>query len=357
MRAWGFGPQNPGIGFFNSLTGRVLPRPVFDWLLNPGFMAGLVGSPRPPMIAFAICPRRCYINLNNTLVLTPPGGPGSKGLFAAAFGFSGAKPGAGASSCADTNRTCFNMGGPLLFPMIFLAGLVDAIAGGGGLISLPSYYASGVAAHTALGSNKFSSSLSTLAASVQYVKNGCVNIPIALVSGVFAVAGSALGARLSLFVSGKGIGLLMIALTPLIAAFTLFKKDFGAASKQRLFGFSLYAVCAGLGLLLGAYDGFFGPGTGTFWIIALTSAIGLDAVQSNGTAKLANLASNIGALVTFALSGKIDYALAAPAALFGIAGGLIGSRLAIKRGVQIIRPVMLGVMALLLVKIAVDTFA
>ncbi len=249
------------------------------------------------------------------------------------------------------------MGGPLLFPMIFLAGLVDAIAGGGGLISLPSYYASGVAAHTALGSNKFSSSLSTLAASIQYVKNGCVNLRIALVSGVFAVAGSALGARLSLLVSGKGIGMLMIALTPLIAAFTLFKKDFGAAGKQRLFGFPLYAVCAGLGLLLGAYDGFFGPGTGTFWIIALTSAIGLDAVQSNGTAKLANLASNIGALATFALSGKIDYALAVPAALFGIAGGLVGSRLAIKRGVQIIRPVMLGVMALLLVKIAVDTFA
>ncbi|MGI6152086.1 MAG: sulfite exporter TauE/SafE family protein [Christensenellales bacterium] len=249
------------------------------------------------------------------------------------------------------------MGNLLLFPMIFLAGFVDAIAGGGGLISLPSYYASGVAAHTALGSNKFSSSLSTLAASVQYIENRRVHVPIALVCGIFSVAGSALGARLALLVSGKGIGILMIVLTPLVAAFTIAQKDFGAAEKQRLFGFPLYAACAILGLTLGAYDGFFGPGTGTFWIICLTSFVGLDAVQSSGTAKLANLASNIGALATFAFSGKIDYALAAPAALFGIAGGVVGSRLAIRRGAKVIRPMMLGVLALLLIKVAVDTFA
>mgnify|MGYP000977357558 CR=1 FL=1 len=245
----------------------------------------------------------------------------------------------------------------LLFPMIFLAGLVDSIAGGGGLISLPSYYASGIAAHTALGSNKFSSSLSTLAASIQYIKNGRVNVPIAIVSGVFSIIGAAIGARLSLLVSGKAIGLLMIVLIPIIAIFSIFKKDFGEVSRQRIFGFPLYALCAVLGLALGAYDGFFGPGTGTFWIIALSSAVGLDAVQASGTAKLANLASNIGALATFALSGRINYTLAVPAALFGIAGGIIGSRLAIKRGAKLIRPMMLGVMALLLAKIAVDTFA
>jgi len=248
------------------------------------------------------------------------------------------------------------MGGWLLFPMIFLAGFVDSIAGGGGLISLPSYYASGLAAHTALGSNKFSSSLSTLAASVQYLKSGRVNLPVAAVSGVFAIIGASLGARLALLVSGKWIGVLMIVLIPVIAAFTILKKDFGHSDRLRFSGFSLWAVCAVFGLILGAYDGFFGPGTGTFWIIALTSVVGLDAVSASGTAKLANLASNVGALVTFGLSGQINYALAAPAAMFGIAGGLIGSRVAIKNGAKIIRPVMLAVMALLIVKIAVDTF-
>jgi len=244
----------------------------------------------------------------------------------------------------------------LLFPMVFLAGFVDAIAGGGGLISLPAYYASGLPVHTALGSNKLSSTLSTLAASVQYVKSGRVHLPVALVSGGFAVAGSILGAKLALFISGNAMGVVMMALTPVIAAFTIFNRNFGAAPKQRLFGFPLYAVCAALGLLLGAYDGFFGPGSGTFWIIALTSVIGLDAVQASGTAKIANLASCVGSLATFALNGRVDYALALPAALFGILGGLAGSRLAVRKGAKVIRPMMLGVMGLLLVKTALDTF-
>lgn len=243
----------------------------------------------------------------------------------------------------------------LLFPMVFLAGFIDAIAGGGGLISLPAYYASGLTVHTALGSNKFSSTLSTLAASVHYIKSRQVNFPVAFVSGAFAVIGSILGAKLALFVSGNVMGVMMMVLTPVIAGFTIFNKNFGSA-QQKLFGFPLYAVCAVLGLLLGAYDGFFGPGSGTFWIIALTSVIGLDAVQASGTAKLANLASCVGSLATFAINGRVAFHLAIPAALFGILGGLVGSRLAVRRGSKVIRPMMLCVMGLLLVKTALETF-
>ncbi|MGI6192454.1 MAG: sulfite exporter TauE/SafE family protein [Christensenellales bacterium] len=244
----------------------------------------------------------------------------------------------------------------ILFPMIFLAGFVDAIAGGGGLISLPSYYAAGVPVHTALGSNKFSSALSTLAAAVHYLKSGSVHLPIAFVSGGFAVVGSILGAKIALMISGNVMGTVMIVLTPVIAAFTIFNKNFGKAQKQRLSGAPLYVVCAILGLVLGAYDGFFGPGSGTFWIIALTSVVGLDALHASGTAKIANLASCLGSLATYAISGKVDYALAVPAALFGIVGGLVGSHLAVRKGAKVIRPMMLVVMGLLLVKTALETF-
>jgi len=107
---------------------------------------------------------------------------------------------------------------------------------------------------------------------------------------------------------------------------------------------------------IGAYDGFFGPGTGTFLIIFYVSILSLDHVSASGTAKIVNLASNIGALVTFIAGGKVFYSLGLPAALFGIAGNWLGSGVALKRGAKVIKPVMLVVLVLLFIKIITDMF-
>ncbi|HKL59798.1 MAG TPA: TSUP family transporter, partial [Sphaerochaeta sp.] len=115
-------------------------------------------------------------------------------------------------------------------------------------------------------------------------------------------------------------------------------------------------LSAAIGLLLGAYDGFFGPGTGMFLTILFTSVIGLDLLRSSGTAKVVNLASNVAALITFIRFGNINYSIAIPCAISAIIGGYIGSGLAIRGGVKVIRPVMLFVLSLLLLKVITSTF-
>ena len=117
------------------------------------------------------------------------------------------------------------------------------------------------------------------------------------------------------------------------------------------------AVCALIGLATGFYDGFFGPGTGTFLILLLTWAAGMDMVTASATAKPVNLASNISALITRIAAGNVLYALAIPATACSIAGGWLGSRLALKKGAKLVRWVMLGVLALLTVKLAAEWIA
>ncbi len=246
----------------------------------------------------------------------------------------------------------------ILFPLIFLAGFIDAIAGGGGLISLPAYFSIGIPPHIALGTNKFSSFSGTVFSTARYFKAKMMELPIALTSASLALLGSWLGARTALRVSADFLNYLLIILIPLIAIFTLLKKNLGYEDSAEEIKKGLRFVLAALaGLVIGFYDGFFGPGTGTFLIIIYATLLKYDFIRANANTKVVNLASNTAALITFAFAGKIFYPVAIPAALFGIAGNLTGSKLVVLRGNKFIRQIFILALLLLLIRVAWQLFS
>jgi len=240
-----------------------------------------------------------------------------------------------------------------LAAFVMLAGFIDSIAGGGGLISLPAYIATGMPIHAALGSNKFSSTFGLSFSVLVFVRNKRVYLrPIAL-SIVCALIGSALGARLALLVSDEIFRRMLMVAVPIVAIFVLMKKDFG--SKNEISTLSPHTIMIGsaiASLIIGTYDGFFGPGTGSFLIFAFTAFLKFDLVTASGNAKIINLSSNIGSVTMFLITGQVWFAYAIPAAIAGILGNILGSHLAIKIGARIIRPVFIIVLAILLFTIS-----
>lgn len=242
----------------------------------------------------------------------------------------------------------------LLCPIIAFGSFVDAIAGGGGLITLTAYVALGLPPQTALGNNKFASASGTLVASIQYLRKSQVSLSIATVATLFSFIGSVVGSFLATRYADTYLNYLLVILVPAVALFMVFKPDFGQAKeKSRLLLFSLASIT---GLVIGAYDGFFGPGTGMFLTLIFTSVLGMDLLKACGTARIVNLASNAAALAMFLYHGVIDFSIAIPCAVSAVIGGFLGSRLALKIGVNAVKPVMLFVLCLLLVKVAVSLF-
>lgn len=243
----------------------------------------------------------------------------------------------------------------IICPLVFVAGLVDSIAGGGGLISLPTYMFAGLPAHFAYGTNKFSSTFGTFFSAFRFIRSRQINYRSAVASVAGALIGSHLGARAALFLSDIYLKYCLVVMLPVIAVFIISRRGFGECNdKKELSPRKVIVLSALSGLIIGAYDGFFGPGTGTFLILVYTSIIGFNIVTASGNAKIVNLSSNVSALVTFIYGNKVLFWAGIPAALFGILGNWIGSGLAIKNGVKVIRPVFLGVLVLLFIKIGLD---
>jgi hypothetical protein len=242
-----------------------------------------------------------------------------------------------------------------LLPLIFLAGFVDSIAGGGGLISLTSYIAFGIPSHVALGTNKFAACSGTTVATARYIKAGQVNLKICIFAAITALVGSSIGSRLVLLTSDVFLKYMLVIIVPIVAIITFFKKDFGEEGNLVESG-KIYLICAVIAFIAGTYDGFFGPGTGMFLTFAFTAFLHMDIKKACGNTKVINLASNIAALTTFVMYGNINYAIAVPCAGAQILGSYLGSGLAIKNGAKIVRPIMMVVLALLLIKVVYDLF-
>jgi len=245
----------------------------------------------------------------------------------------------------------------IVLPFIFMAGFIDAIAGGGGLISLPAYWSVGIPPHIALGTNKFSSCSGTIFSTARYFKAGMIDVPVALISAAMALLGSWLGASTALLLSAKFLNYLLIILIPSITIITLLSKKMGFSDKAHLLklGYRL-SLGALAGLVVGFYDGFFGPGTGTFLILIYSALLHYQFTRANGNTKVVNLASNVAALLTFAVAGKIYYPIAIPAALCGIAGNLIGSKMVILRDNKLIKQVFILALILLLGRVLYNVF-
>jgi len=245
---------------------------------------------------------------------------------------------------------------PLTFlivcPMVFLAGLVDSIGGGGGLISLPAYLFAGLPIHLAVGTNKMSSMCGTAVATGRFAKNGLIDLKLAVPSIILAVAGSSIGARISLAMDERFMRYLLIAVLPVAAFFVLNKHLFNDEGADHItYDLRTYMVACLSAFLIGIYDGIYGPGTGTFLIIAFTVFAKLDIGHANGQTKAINLTTNLTSLVIFLLNGQVLIPLGIAAAICNMAGGYLGSGMALHNGTKIVRPIILVVLVLLFIKI------
>lgn len=236
---------------------------------------------------------------------------------------------------------------------VFAAAFVDSIGGGGGIISVPVYLLAGLPTHFALGTNKLSSGIGTAASTIRYLKKGYVDWSLALPSVGLAIGGAYLGTTLQLMADERILKYVLLLVLPLAAGLLLRKKSLPETKgelprwKRRLFVW-------GPSFVIGIYDGFYGPGTGTFLLLSYCLLGKLDVRTASGNVKLVNFSSNMGALVTSLLAGKVLIGVGAIAACFSIAGHYLGAGLAIKNGTRIVRPVILAVISLLLLRVVIE---
>ena len=233
---------------------------------------------------------------------------------------------------------------------VFCASFMDAIGGGGGIISVPCYLLAGFPVHFALGTNKLSSCIGTVASTLRYIKNGCVDWGLGIPSVLLALFGAHIGTRLQLSVDEKYLKLLLLLVLPMIATILLKKKSL-PENKGAQNEWLRRAIVWGAALLIGTYDGFYGPGTGTFLLLLFCYLAKMDVRTASGNVKLVNLSSNIGALATSLMAGKVLIPIGLLAAVFSIAGHYIGAGLVTKNGQKIVRPVILTVLTILFIKI------
>lgn len=243
----------------------------------------------------------------------------------------------------------------IICPLVFCAGFIDAVAGGGGIISLPAYIFAGVPIHIAYGTNKFANCIGTCTASIKFFKSGNIKLKPALLSAFGALIGSWFGAQLVLLLDEKYLKYSLMMILPIVAVFLLFNRQFGSQDDIREIPKNkIYILSIIIGLIIGAYDGFFGPGTGTFLVLAFTSFLGFNLITASGNAKIVNLSSNFAALIAYALNGKVLFTVGIPAAACAIAGNYLGAYFAIKGGSKIIKPIILVVVAMLFFKVIID---
>jgi len=235
----------------------------------------------------------------------------------------------------------------LLSSTAFVAGAVDAVAGGGGLIQIPALMLAGIPPHSVLGTNKCAMTLGTSVAAATFWKKGKVYLPIVAIGIGFTLVGSVLGGELVMMLSQATAAKVMIGLLPLGMVAVLMKRG-GMPVKTDLSRMDRWIKIPLICLILGVYDGFFGPGTGTFLVLAFYMVCQRDLLESTANAKLFNLTSNIGASGVFLMHGQVIFSLAIPMAVTAMAGNYVGSQLAISKGQGLIRGCLIGVMCLLM---------
>ncbi|MCD8051475.1 MAG: sulfite exporter TauE/SafE family protein [Clostridiales bacterium] len=238
----------------------------------------------------------------------------------------------------------------IVCPLIFLAGFVDAVAGGGGLISLPAYLIAGLPVHMAIGTNKLSSGMGTALTTWRFSRSGYIPWRQAGLCVVCALIGSSAGANLALLISDGFFRILMLFILPL-TAFYVFRCKTLEVQKAPYGPRKTALLSIAAAMVIGAYDGFYGPGTGTFLILLLTAVAHMDLRSANGVAKVINLTTNLTALAVYLLNGKVIFVLGLTAGLFSLAGNYIGTRCFDKGGARAVKPLMLAVLTLFFVKI------
>lgn len=244
----------------------------------------------------------------------------------------------------------------LMFLLAFSAGFIDSVVGGGGLIQLPALFIlfSGIPIPTLMGTNKFAGFSGTALATTRYLKQ--TNVPWKSIwpAIVSALIFSFLGARVVSHIHKEDIKMIVLCLLIIVAVYTFLKKEFGLhhAPKLNVLKTALYSFLTGA--VLGFYDGFFGPGTGSFLIVVFISLFGFNFLIASASAKLVNCATNISALTYFIITGQINYPLAISVAVFNMAGSFMGSKMAIQKGSAFVRNFFLIIVTGMILKFGYD---
>jgi uncharacterized membrane protein YfcA len=238
---------------------------------------------------------------------------------------------------------------PLLMLAAFTAGFIDAIAGGGGLVTVPALLAAGLPPHIALGTNKGQAIWGTAAALANFARRGWIDRRT--VPGRFAAGfvGSCAGAALVLVLSPEVLRPVVLVLLVAVAAVLAFRPTVEPTPRPRT-----AAAGVAIALALGLYDGFFGPGMGTFLVVGFVLVLGHTLTRATAEAKVVNFASNLAALGVFTWQGTVLWSVALPMAAAQLVGGLAGSQVALRGGDRLVRRVLLGVVAALVAKLAWD---
>ena len=239
---------------------------------------------------------------------------------------------------------------------VFLAGFVDSIAGGGGLISLPAYMIAGLPVHTAIATNKMISFMGTSVSSFYYMKKGFMKWRICIPAVFGAIAGSWMGSHLALLISESVLKIAMLIVLPIILFYVLRSNALKGNEENTtdVIDGMLIFKCVIIAVVIGVYDGIYGPGTGTFLMLLFTGFCHMTLNDAAGTTKAINLTTNITALVVFLINGKVLLPLGIAAGVCNMAGNYLGSHSFTSNGHKIVKPVMIVVIVIFFVKVLTE---
>lgn len=243
---------------------------------------------------------------------------------------------------------------PLLFGTGLVAGFVDSVAGGGGLITLPVLLNLGIDPKLALGTNKLQATFGSGSAAWHYARAGTVSPSDCKLGFAVTFVGAALGTWLVQRLSRDLLLHAMPILLIVVAVYCLRQPHLGAVSAPARLPRTGFAV--GFGLWLGFYDGFFGPGTGTFWVMAFVLGLGFNLVKATGHAKVMNFSSNLSSLLFFLLGGNVLFAAGLTMGLGQLLGARLGSRMVVAKGAGFIRPIFILMVLALTAKLLYDIY-
>ena len=244
-----------------------------------------------------------------------------------------------------------NMEFLIVCPLVFLAGFVDAIAGGGGLISLPAYLIAGLPVHMAIGTNKLSAGMGTTVATWRFWRKGYIPIREAVFGILFALVGAWIGAKAALLIPDGAFRIIMLVVLPVTGAYVILSQNMQRTEKEEYASQPRTRVMVALAaFFIGIYDGLYGPGTGTFLMLLLTGLARLPLQKAAGITKAINLTTNITALTVYLTSGRVMLLLGVTAGLFSICGNYLGAQCFSKSGAKVVKPIMILVLAIFFIK-------
>jgi len=243
----------------------------------------------------------------------------------------------------------------ILFLTGLFAGTLDAIAGGGGLISLPILLSTGMPPHIAFGTNKLQGMTGTFFATLKYYRHGYISLKKTYLGIISGITGSILGSIAAQVISSDVLRKIIPVFLFIILIYTIMSPRMGQKDDKAKMNEALFYLVFGFSLAF--YDGFFGPGTGSFWVFLLTYFLGFNLIKATAYAKVFNLNSSFISMICFAIGGNIDYRLGLVMAAGQVIGGRLGAHLAITKGARLIRPIFLGVVSLTISTLIYKTYA